>query len=94
MDEAEGPVKAEVLDAITEAVVMPEDPADRAHVVAGLVEEIEGAIAWRLEREDDSHGEEASLRRVVDEASGHETRMKEDVSGADSTQADDEDRTG
>lgn len=76
MGELEGPVTAEVLDAITEAVVKPSDPVVRAHVVAQLVEEIDAAIAWRHERDEDPLQEEASLHQVFEEASSHEKRME------------------
>jgi hypothetical protein len=65
-----------MLDAITEAVVKPEDPKVRAEVISDLVQEIDEVVKWRHATDGDLE-ELRSLQEVVDAATKHVERMSE-----------------
>ena len=65
---------ADVIDAVSEAVAAPPNPAARATVIADLVTEIYATVQWRL-GDVNADNELASLERVVAEVESHLDRM-------------------
>jgi len=68
-------LSAELIDEITEAVVKPADPRDRAEVIVDLVNEVDQAVKWRHQLHPDGQ-EERSLAPLVEAAADHRGRME------------------
>ena len=65
---------ADVIDAVSEVVAAPPNPAARATVIADLVTEMYATVQWRL-GDINADDELASLERVVAEVQAHLDRM-------------------
>jgi len=69
-------LRAEVADAVSEAVAAPPTPAARAAAIAYLIGEMYEAVQWRVGAEG-SGDELASLGQVVAAVQAHVDRMGE-----------------
>jgi len=67
-------LSSELVDWLTEAVVLPDDPQLRAERICAIVEAVVEAVGWRA----GYHGETAelvSVSAILDAAQAHQTLM-------------------